>query len=104
MTDAFVLINTAMGHEAEVLAELRDIEGISMVHGTFGAYDVIVKVENNIIVKGKSISVLAENEFNQKEFDTYIRPLLKYIKPKESFDTYTDKLYENFYDKVIKKI
>ena len=47
MTDAFVLINTAMGHEAEVLAELRDIEGISMVHGTFGAYDVIVKVESD---------------------------------------------------------
>ena len=47
MTDAFVLINVAMGHEADVLAALRDIEGISMVHGTFGAYDVIVKVESD---------------------------------------------------------
>ena len=47
MTDAFVLINVAMGHEADVLAALRDIEGVSMVHGTFGAYDVITKVESD---------------------------------------------------------
>jgi DNA-binding Lrp family transcriptional regulator len=47
MTDAFVLINVAMGKESEVLAELRNIEGISMVHGTFGAYDVVTKVESD---------------------------------------------------------
>jgi len=44
MPDAFVLINTAMGKEKEVLDDLRNIEGISMVHGTFGAYDIITKV------------------------------------------------------------
>ena len=54
MTDAFVLINTAMGHEADVLAALRDIKGISMAHGTFGAYDVIVKVESDDTIDMRS--------------------------------------------------
>lgn len=54
MTDAFVLINVAMGHEADVLASLRDIEGISMVHGTFGAYDVIVKVVSDDTIDMRS--------------------------------------------------
>tara|TARA_B110000196_G_C20630155_1_gene423626 strand:+ start:228 stop:473 length:246 start_codon:yes stop_codon:yes gene_type:complete len=45
MSEAFVLINVAMGKEAEVLSELRSVPGISMVNGTFGAYDVVTKIE-----------------------------------------------------------
>jgi|TARA_B110001454_G_scaffold7881_1_gene7524 DNA-binding Lrp family transcriptional regulator len=45
MSESFVLINVAMGKEAEVLEELRSVPGISMVYGTYGAYDVVTKVE-----------------------------------------------------------
>ena len=45
MSESFVLINVAMGKESEVLEELRSVPGISMVYGTYGAYDVVTKVE-----------------------------------------------------------
>ena len=45
MSESFVLINVAMGKEAEVLEELRSVPVISMVYGTYGAYDVVTKVE-----------------------------------------------------------
>jgi len=47
MSESFVLINVAMGKEAEVLEELRGVPGISMIHGTFGAYDVVTKIETD---------------------------------------------------------
>lgn len=44
MTEAFVLINCALGHEEDIIQELTTIPGISQVNGTFGAYDIITKV------------------------------------------------------------
>ena len=55
MSEAFVLINVAMGKEAEVLSELRTVPGISLVYGTFGAYDVVTKVESDDTTDMRSI-------------------------------------------------
>lgn len=45
MISAFVLINSASGKEKQVLNELKDIPGIKDIHTTFGAYDLILRVE-----------------------------------------------------------
>ena len=45
MSQAYVLINCALGKEESIIEELTNISGISQVHGTFGAYDIITKVE-----------------------------------------------------------
>jgi DNA-binding Lrp family transcriptional regulator len=44
MSEAYVLINCALGHEEDIIEELNTVSGISEVHGTFGAYDILTKV------------------------------------------------------------
>ena len=39
-----MLINCELGSEEAVIAELKSIEGVIEVHGTFGAYDILTKV------------------------------------------------------------
>ena len=45
MVKAYVLINCDLGSEENVIEELKHIENVKEVHGTFGAYDIIAKVE-----------------------------------------------------------
>ena len=42
---AFILINSELGKEEDVLKELRSIENVKEVHFVYGVYDIIVKVE-----------------------------------------------------------
>jgi DNA-binding Lrp family transcriptional regulator len=44
---AYVLINCDLGSEETVILELKSIEGVTEVHGIFGAYDILAKVESN---------------------------------------------------------
>ena len=46
METAYVLISCDLGSEEEILDSLKHIESVKEVHGTFGAYDIIAKVEN----------------------------------------------------------
>ena len=46
MKVAYVLINCDLGFEEEVIENLKHFESVKEVHGTFGAYDIITKVEN----------------------------------------------------------
>lgn len=39
------MINCDLGSEQYVIDELKKIDGVKEVHGTFGAYDVLAKVE-----------------------------------------------------------
>ena len=55
MATAYVLINCELGSEEAVISELKSIEGVSEVHGTFGAYDIITKIENQDRDKIKEI-------------------------------------------------
>ena len=47
MTTAYVLINCKLGKEENVVENLRHVDSVKEVQKTFGAYDVIAKVENN---------------------------------------------------------
>jgi DNA-binding Lrp family transcriptional regulator len=44
---AFVLINSEFGKEHDIIENLKHMDSVKEVHGTFGAYDVIAKVEHN---------------------------------------------------------
>jgi len=47
VVSAYVLINCDIGSEEDVISHLKTIDGVKEVHGTFGAYDVIVKIESD---------------------------------------------------------
>ena len=46
MTTAYVLINCDLGYEEQVIEELKHLSDVKEVHGTFGAYDILAKVES----------------------------------------------------------
>jgi len=46
MDTAYVLINCVLGKEEEIIQNLRNIDAIKEIHGTFGAYDIIAKVQH----------------------------------------------------------
>jgi len=46
MTTAYVLINCDLGYEEQVIKELKRISDVKVVLGTFGAYDILAKVES----------------------------------------------------------
>jgi len=45
METAFVLINTEMGSETAVSNLLREFDEVKEVHGVYGVYDLVVRVE-----------------------------------------------------------
>ena len=49
MAVAYVLINCELGSEEAVISELKSIEGVVEVHGTFGAYDILAKVASSLV-------------------------------------------------------
>jgi len=44
VVSAYVLINCDIGSVEDVISHLKTIDGVKEVHGTFGVYDVIVKI------------------------------------------------------------
>jgi DNA-binding Lrp family transcriptional regulator len=46
MAEAYILINCEIGSEEDVITSLKAVEGIKEVHGTFGAYDILAKIES----------------------------------------------------------
>ena len=42
---SFVLVKSKMGHEMDVMNDILKIEGVKEATGTFGQYDIFVKVE-----------------------------------------------------------
>ena len=45
MNIAYVLVQSEIGHEMEVLSELLKIQFVKEAKGTFGYYDILVKIE-----------------------------------------------------------
>lgn len=48
---AYVLINCELGSEESVISELKSMDDVVEVHGTFGAYDILAKVESEQVEK-----------------------------------------------------
>lgn len=45
LSSAYVLINCDLGAEEKVITELKSVGRVKEMHGVFGAYDIIAKVE-----------------------------------------------------------
>ena len=46
MATAYILINCELGSEELIIQQLKNIDNISEVSGTFGAYDILAKIES----------------------------------------------------------
>ncbi|MEM1586053.1 MAG: Lrp/AsnC ligand binding domain-containing protein [Candidatus Bathyarchaeia archaeon] len=55
MPVAFVLINSEIGSEGEVLNELKKVEGVEEAYSVYGVYDIIAKVRAESMEKLKDI-------------------------------------------------
>ncbi len=49
MPKSYVLINCFIGAEESVMSKLKEIDLVKEVHGTFGAYDIVVLVEPDTV-------------------------------------------------------
>jgi DNA-binding Lrp family transcriptional regulator len=47
METAFVLVQSEIAHEMDVMNEILKIDKVKEVKGTFGVYDIFVKIEGN---------------------------------------------------------
>ena len=43
---AFILVNCELGSEESVIQQLKQIQQVKEVSGTFGSYDVLAKIES----------------------------------------------------------
>ncbi len=55
MPTAFVLINTEIGSEADVLKDLKKVEGVEEAYAVYGVYDIIARVTANTMDRLKEI-------------------------------------------------
>lgn len=55
MPTAFVLVNTEIGSEVEVLKDLKKVEGVEEAFAVYGVYDVIARVKADNMDKLKEI-------------------------------------------------
>jgi DNA-binding Lrp family transcriptional regulator len=49
MPTAYVLLNSTLGTEEEVIQKLQEIKSIKEVHATFGTYDILTKIETSTV-------------------------------------------------------
>lgn len=55
MSMAFVLVNTEVGSEDEVLESLKKIDAVEEAYVTFGVYDLVAKVKADTMNKLREI-------------------------------------------------
>ena len=55
MPSAFLLINTELGSEIEVLKNLRTLDGVEEAFNVYGTYDIIARVKADTMEKLKEI-------------------------------------------------
>jgi DNA-binding Lrp family transcriptional regulator len=55
MPTAFVLINTEIGSEADVLKDLKKVEGVEEANAVYGVYDIIARVKADTMDRLKEI-------------------------------------------------
>ncbi len=47
MATAYVLVNCDLGFDTEIIDEIKQLEDVKEVHGVFGSYDILAKVESD---------------------------------------------------------
>ena len=49
MATAYILINCELGSEESIIEQLKNLDGVTEVNGTFGAYDILAKIESTTV-------------------------------------------------------
>ena len=65
MAIAYVLINCELGSEEQIIDELKHISDVKEIHGTFGAYDILAKVESDGVKKLRETIVWKIRKINK---------------------------------------
>jgi DNA-binding Lrp family transcriptional regulator len=55
MPKAFILVNTEIGTEKQVLNALKKVEGVQEVHNLYGVYDLMINLKANTMRDLKQI-------------------------------------------------
>jgi len=55
MPMAFVLVNTEIGAESEVMKTIKKVEGVEEAYAVYGVYDVVAKIKADTMDKLKEI-------------------------------------------------
>jgi DNA-binding Lrp family transcriptional regulator len=55
MPIAFVLVNTEIGAETEVMKTIKKVEGVDEAYAVYGVYDVVAKIRADTMDKLKEI-------------------------------------------------
>jgi len=81
MLKAYVLMNTELGQEADVVNALQGVEGIKNAHALYGIYDVLAEVEADSMDRIKEIVFTKirrlENVRTTITLITYGEPLIR---------------------------
>ncbi len=62
METAYVLVKSEVAHEMEVMNELLKLDLVKEAKGTFGVYDIFVKINAN---SGKEIEYVVTNQIRK---------------------------------------
>ena len=65
MATAYILINCELGSEELIIQQLKNIDDISEVSGTFGAYDILAKIESPTVEALREIITWKIRKINQ---------------------------------------
>ena len=65
MPTAFVLINTEIGSETDVLKELKKVEGVDEASAVYGVYDIVARVKADTMDRLKGNCNLAHPQTGQ---------------------------------------
>ena len=49
MATAYILINCELGSEESLIQQLKSLDVVAEVHGTFSAYDILAKIESSTV-------------------------------------------------------
>jgi len=58
MATAYILLNCELGSEELIIQQLKNLDGVLEVHGTFGAYDILTKIESPTVETLREIITL----------------------------------------------
>jgi len=64
MPTAFVLINTELGFETDVLKDIKKVEGVEEVYAVYGTYDIVAKVKAETMDRLKEIVTVRIRKVN----------------------------------------
>ena len=73
MVLAYILINSEIGKETELLKALKNIDGVKEVFSVYGVYDIIAKVEGKTVNELKEVVIAKIRQLN------YVRSTLTMI-------------------------